>query len=107
MRNEYSNCALAFVAAVGPPLALTYSASAWDLSDEDYDYLRKMQSLERYDALVLDLSPKERSGLHYLINDQQPDAVRDKNVKDILGLFLGHQMCEETHSSESWDAPKK
>jgi hypothetical protein len=66
-----------------------------------------MQSLERYDALVLDLSPKERSGLHYLINDQQPDAVRDKNVKDILGLFLGHQMWEEAHSSESWDAPKK
>jgi hypothetical protein len=104
MRNEYSNCALAFVASVGLLLALTYSASAWDLSDEDYDYLRKTQSLERYDAPVLSLSPKERSRLHYLINDQQPDAVRDKNVKDILGLY---QMWEEAHSSELWDAPKK
>jgi hypothetical protein len=104
MRNEYSNCALAFVAAVGPPLALTYPTSAWDLSDEDYDYLRKTQSLKRYDALVLNLRLKERSRLHYLINDQQPDAVRDKNVKDIRGLY---QMWEEAHSSEFWDAPKK
>ena len=95
------------MAAVGPPLALTYSASAWDLSDENYDYLRKTQSLEQYDALVFNLSPKERSRAHYLINDQQPDAVRGKNVKDILGLFLEHQTWEEAHSSELWDAPKE
>lgn len=78
------------------------------LSDEDYEYLKKTQSLERYDAPILHLSPKEFSRLHNLINDPQPDAaVRDKNVKDILGLFLEHQLWERAHPGELWDAPKK
>ena len=53
------------------------------------------------------LGPKERSRLHNLINDPQPNAVRDKNVKDILGLFLEHQLWEKAHPGELWDAPKK
>ena len=105
MRNEHRNCALASVAAVGLLLAVTSSAGAWD---EDFDYLRRTQSLERYDAPVLNLSPKELSRLHNLINDPQPDAaVRDKNVKDTLGLFLEHQLWEKAHPRELWDAPKK
>jgi hypothetical protein len=108
MRKKHGNCALAFVAAVGLLLAVTCSAGAWGLSDEDYDYLRKTQRLERYDAPVLDLSPKERSRLHDLINDPQPNtAVRDKNVKDTLGLFLEHQTWDEAHPGEMWDIPKK
>jgi hypothetical protein len=108
MRNEHGDRALASVAAMGLLLAVTYSACAWALSDEDYDYLRKTQSLERYDAPVLNLSPKERSRLHYLINDAQPDAaVRDKNVKDILGLFLEHLLWEKARPGELWDDPKK
>ena len=88
MRDELGNSALASVAAVGLLLAVTSSAGAWGLSDEDYDYLRRTQSLERYDAPVFNLSPKELSRLHNLINDPQPDAaVRDKNVKDTLWLI--------------------
>jgi hypothetical protein len=108
MHNERSNCALASAAAVGLLLAVTSPAVAWGLSDEDYDYLRKTQNLERYDAPVLNLSPKERSRLHYLITDPQSDAtVRDKNVKDTLALFLEHQLWEKAHPGELWDAPKK
>ncbi|MGC1349060.1 MAG: hypothetical protein WA858_04685 [Xanthobacteraceae bacterium] len=108
MRNEHRNCALAFAAAIGLLLAVTSSAFAWGLSDEDYDYLRMTQRLERYDAPVLDLSPKERSRLHTLINDPQSDAaVRDKNVKDALALFLEHQLWEKAHPGELWDVPKK
>ena len=108
MPKKHGNCALAFVAAVGLLLAVTYSAGAWDLSDEDYDYLRKTQSLERSDAPVLNLSPKERSRLHHLINDDQTDAaVRDKNVKDILGLFLQRQLWEKANPGKLWDDPKK
>jgi hypothetical protein len=108
MRNEHGNRALAAAAAVGLLLAVTSSAAAWGLSDEDYDYLRRTQSLERYDAPVLDLSPKERSRLHALINDPQSDAaVRDRNVKETLGLFLEHQLWEKAHPGELWDAPKK
>jgi hypothetical protein len=96
MRNEHGNCALASVAAVGLLLAVTSSAGAWT------------QSLERYDAPVLNLGPKERSRLHNLINDPQSDAaVRDKNVKDTLGLFLEHQLWEKAHPGELWDVPKK
>ena len=108
MRDELGNSALASVAAVGLLLAVTSSAGAWGLSDEDYDYLRRTQSLERYDAPVLNLGPKERSRLHNLINDPQSDAaVRDKNVKDTLGLFLEHQLWEKAHPGELWDVPKK
>ena len=108
MRDELGNSALASVAAVGLLLAVTSSAGAWGLSDEDYDYLRRTQSLERYDALVLNLSPKELSRLHNLINDPQPDAAaRDKNVKDTLGLFLEHQRGEKANPKELWDDPKK
>jgi hypothetical protein len=108
MRNQYSNCGLAFATAAGLLLAVTSSAVAWGLSDEDYDYLRKTQSLERYEAPVLDLSPKERSHLHDLINDFQLDAAaRDRNVKDALALFLEHQLWEKAHPGELWDAPKK
>jgi hypothetical protein len=108
MRNERHNCAPAFAAAVGLLLAVTSSAFAWGLSDEDYDYLRTTQRLERYDAPVPDLSPKERSRLHALINDPQSDAaVRDKNVKDALALFLEHQLWEKAHPGELWDVPKK
>jgi hypothetical protein len=91
------------VAAIGLLLALTYSA-AWDLSDEDYDNLRR----RRVSNDILNLSPKEWSRLHYLINNAQPDAAaRDKNVKDTLGLFLGHQLWEKAHPKELWDDPKK
>jgi len=108
MHNEHRNYVLASAAAVGVLLAVASSAVAWGLSDEDYDYLRKTQSLERYDAPLPNLSPKERSRLHYLINDPQPDAaVRDKNVKDTLGVFLEHQLWEKAHPGELWDVPKK
>ena len=108
MRNARGNCAVAFAAAVGLLLAVTSSAVAWGLSDADYDYLRMTQSLERYEAPVLNLSPKERSRLHDLINDPKSDAaVRDKNVKDALALFLEHQQWEKAHPGELWDAPKK
>jgi hypothetical protein len=108
MCNEHANRALASVATVGLLLAVTSSAGAWGLSDEDYDYLKRTQSLERYDAPILHLSPKERSRLHDLINDSQPDAaMRDKNVKDALGLFLEHQLWEKAHPGELWDIPKK
>ena len=96
------------VAAVGLLLAVTSSAGAWGLTDEDYDYLRRAQSLERYDAPLPNLSPKEQSRLRYLINDPQPDpVVRDESVKDTLGLFLEHQLWEKAHPGELWDVPKK
>jgi len=70
MPKEQGKCALTSAAAV------VCSAGAWDLSDEDYDYLRKTQSLERYDAPVLNLGPKERSRLHNLILNPVPCGTR-------------------------------
>ena len=48
--------------------AVTVSAFAFGLSDEDYDYL-KTHHIERSDAPILNLSPKERQRVHNLIND--------------------------------------
>ena len=59
----YSSCLRTF-AAVGF-IAITSSAFAWGLTDEDYDYLRKTQNLERYNHPSLTLA--RRNGLGYTI----------------------------------------
>jgi hypothetical protein len=91
-------------------LAATVSALAFGLSDDDYVYLAKTQHHERYDQPILDVSPKERSRLHDLINDprtaSEPSA-RDKNVKDALSEFLDHQLWEKSHPGQLWDAPRR
>ena len=91
-------------------LAVTVSALAFGLSDADYSYLAATQHVERDSAPILDISPKERSRLHALINDPQTandPVVRDKNVKDALAEFLNHQLWESLHPGQLWDAPKR
>jgi hypothetical protein len=105
MPRGYRSC-LAALAAVVLVFAVASSAFAWGLTDEDYDYLRKTQNLERYNHPVLDLSPKERSRIHDLINDPQTahdPIARDRNVKDALALFLSHQLWETAHPGKLWD----
>jgi len=90
--------------------AVTASALAFGLSDDDYVYLATAQHLERYNAPVLDISPKERSRLHDLINDPRTaddPIARDKNVKDALAVFLDHQLWEKSHPGQLWDEPKQ
>ena len=107
MRNEHRNCALASMAAVGLLLAVTSSAGAWVFRMRTMT-ISEGRRVRTICAPVLNLSPKELSRLQNLINDPQPDAaVRDKNVKDTLGLFLEHQLWEKAHPGELWDAPKK
>jgi hypothetical protein len=100
---------VATAVAVAGLLAVTVSAFAWGLSDEDYAYL-KAQNLERSDPPILDLSPKERTQVHGLINDPRTandPATRAKNVKAALSTYLEHQLWEKAHPGELWDAPKK
>jgi hypothetical protein len=90
--------------------AVTVSASAFGLSDDDYNYLATTQHLERYNAPVLDIGPKERFTLHNLINDPRTASdslARDKNVEDALAEFLGQQRWEKSHPGQLWDAPKQ
>ena len=108
MRKEYRSCLTTFAAVAGLVFAVTSSAIAWGLSDEDYDYLRITHSLERYDHPVLDLSPRERSRIHDLITNSRTahdPAARDKNVADALALFLSHQLWEKEHLGKMWDEP--
>jgi|HubBroStandDraft_6_1064221.scaffolds.fasta_scaffold774208_1 hypothetical protein len=89
-------------------MLVTASAQGYALSDDDYVYLKSAQQLERYDAPILDLSPRERAQLHDLITDRQTTSdpsARDKNVKEVLALFLRHQLWEEAHPGRLWDAP--
>jgi hypothetical protein len=84
------------------------SAQGYALSDEDYVYLKATQRLERTDAPLPLLSPRERAHLHDLITDPQTandPSARDKNVKDALALFLRHQLWDEAHPGKFWDAP--
>lgn len=96
-------------AAIIALFAVTASALAFGLSDEDYDYLRTTQHVERYEAPVLNLSPKERWRLHHLITDRQTaddQIARDKNVRDELAIILEHQLWEKAHPGKFWDARK-
>ena len=64
---------------------VTVSAFAFGLSDDDYTYLAATQHVARDSVPILDISPKERSRLHALINDPQTandPLMRDKNVKN-------------------------
>lgn len=90
-------------------LAGPAGAFAFGLSDEDYDYLQA-QHIDRTKPPMLDLSPKERTRVHDLINDPRTagdPAMRDKNVRDELALFLSHQLWEKEHPGQLWDAPAR
>jgi hypothetical protein len=102
-------CLATVAAAAGLLWTGTFSALAWGLSDEDYDYLRKTQLLERNEAPIPQLSPKERTRLHnnlikYPEAANDPSA-RDKKVKDAIAEFLSHQVWEKAHPGKLWDAP--
>jgi len=87
--------------------AVTVPALAFGLTDDDYVYLATSQDLQ---ISALDISPKEQSRLHNLIADPQTandPLARDKNVKDALEEFLGHQVWEKAHPGQLWDAPKR
>jgi hypothetical protein len=114
MRNEIlSGQPLKYWALFGVAVgffAVTVSASAFGLSDDDYVYLATTHRVERYNAPILDISPKERSALHGLINDPRTandPIARDKTVKDALAGFLGHQLWEKSHPGQLWDAPRR
>ncbi len=82
--------------------AFTVSTLAFGLSDEDYVYLAT-QKVERDDAPIRTLSPKEQARLHSLINDPRTinDAtMRDRNVNAALAEFLSHQLWEESHPGQ-------
>jgi hypothetical protein len=106
MRKERRSCLSTVAAAAGLVFAVSSSAIAWGLSEEDYDYLKKTHGLERYDHPVLDLSPSERSRIDDLINDTRTTnnpVARDQNVKDALALALSHQLWEKAHPGKMWD----
>jgi hypothetical protein len=96
-------------AAVVGVFALSGFAFAYGLSDADYVYLQT-QHFEDSDAPVSNLSPLERTTLHYLINDPRTanDLVaRDQKVKELLAEYLSHQLWEKAHPGELWDAQKR
>ena len=108
MQKGHQRCGTIF-AAIAAFFSVTACAFAFGLSDEDYDYL-KNQHIDRSEAPILDLSPKERTRVHNLINDPQTandPLARDKNVKDELRVFLEHQLWEKQHPGELWDAPRQ
>jgi hypothetical protein len=107
MNKQYRFCLATFAAVAILLSAAASSAVAWGLSDEDYDYLRHTQNLERYDQPILDLSPRERVRLHELITDPKAandPVVRDRTVRQEIALFLSHRSWEEAHPGKLWDA---
>jgi hypothetical protein len=92
-------------------LFFAFSASAYavGLSESDFEYLAT-QHIERNGPPIHDLSPKEQSRLHSLINDPvtaNNPVARAQYVSHALAEFLDHQLWEQSHPGQLWDAPKK
>ena len=89
--------------------AVAAPAFAVGLTAADYAYLAT-QNVRSDNPVFHNLSPKEQSRLHALINDlttKDNAAAQAKNVADVLAEFLRHQTWEQDHPGELWDFPKK
>jgi hypothetical protein len=90
-------------------LASSIPAFAVGLSEADFAYLTT-QNIERNGPPIHDLSPKEQARLHSLINDPRTaddPVAQAKYVNAALAEFLGHQLWEQSHPGQLWDAPKQ
>jgi hypothetical protein len=93
----------------GGLFAFSASAYAVGLSESDFEYLAT-QHIERTGPPIHDLSPKEQSRLHSLINDAvtaNDPVARAKFVSQALAEFLDHQHWEQSHPGQLWDVPTK
>ncbi len=90
-------------------LVFSVSAFAVGLSESDFAYLQT-QNIERTGPPIHDLSPKEQSRLHSLINDPRTASdpvAQAKYVNEALAEFLDHQLWERVHPGQLWDVPKR
>jgi hypothetical protein len=90
-------------------LVFAVSALAVGLSESDFAYLTT-QNIERNSPPIHDLSPKEQARLHSLINDPRTandPVAQAKYVNEALAEFLDHQLWEQAHPGQLWDAPKR
>ena len=97
------------VGAAAGFLVLTVSAFAVGLSEADFEYL-KTQNIGRNSPPIHDLSPKEQARLRSLINDPRnanDPVAQARYVNEALTEFLGHQLWEQSHPGQLWDAPKR
>jgi hypothetical protein len=81
-------------------------AFAVSLSEADLEYLAT-QEVSRGSPVLTGLSPKERSRLHSVINDDRTrgDPVgQARNVKAVLDEFRGNQLWESLNPGKLWDA---
>jgi hypothetical protein len=81
-------------------------AFANSLSEADLEYLAT-QEVSHGSPVLTGLSPKERSRLHSVINDDRTrgDPVgQARNVKAVLDEFRGNQLWESLNPGKLWDA---
>ena len=98
-----------FIGTIAAMIAVAAPAFAVGLTDADFAYLAT-QDVKRDNPVLHNLSPKEQSRLHALINDlttKDNAAAQAKNVTEILAEFLQHQTWEQNHPGELWDSPKQ
>jgi hypothetical protein len=91
-----------FLVVAGPAIAV-------GLSESDFAYLTT-QNIERTGAPIHDLSPREQARLHALINDSRTandPVAQARYVNQALAEFLDHQLWEQAHPGQLWDAPKR
>lgn len=90
-------------------LGFAAPAFAVGLSEADFIYLMT-QNIERNGPPIRDLSPKEQSRLHSLINDSRTandPVAQARYVNEALAEFLRHQLWEKEHPGQLWDVPKR
>jgi len=80
-------------------------ASAAGLTDTDYEFLGTLH-VERTDAVLRGLGPREQAHLHALINDQttaDDPPARVRNVSQAMQESGEHQAWEVANPGRLWD----
>jgi hypothetical protein len=88
---------------------LVTPAFAVGLTEADFNYLTTLD-VQSDGVVIRELSPKEQSRLHVLINDQttaNDPIARAKDVSNALAEFKSHQEWEVEHPGQLWDEPKR
>jgi hypothetical protein len=86
-------------------LLIPSSASAFYLTQTDYDYLATL-TFQKRDIISQNLSPKEEFNMHGAINDVRTEndrAERAKIVFEMMTDFITRRGWERSHPGKSWD----
>jgi hypothetical protein len=105
--SSFAGIAIVILLAISPAAGAVRDEGIL-LSSDDYVFLAA-QGIQRDNAILQKLSPKELRGLHHLINDQRAQSDPQSKavaVTKALGEFEDNQRWETANPGRLWNEQK-